>query len=442
MSGFWSKSRSLKQLLLLSWIAPALLTLVASLAVFLFLGWLDYQNGIDVTSVGLKEKSKVAARRVSAELLLQEHGAVGSVLQKLQEELDLGDLQISGDAHCGDAGPVCSQVLKSDVEVARKIPQMSPVQYIVLRQGIQPFQSFLNPKFLAWSALPVFFLIAVGLFIQLVFLQKKVINPIGALVGAGDANFSVRDQWPVEVRQIGGELKASFEAKEQAVFALLAKGVIHDIKTFMHSLLIATDMIGESADEAKRVRRLENLYKASKSNLPKIKRIIELTLDGSRDIPIREVESDVLATIKGAIAANADYAQEKAVTIRLEGSEKMLVTHDPVQLERALANLIRNGVEVFSDRNVEGETKREVLVSVSEVDQQTVSISVEDTGSGYSGEAEQFMPMKSAKAHGAGLGLYITNKIIQGHRGSLKVMRSVALGGARFCVSIPRGGAQ
>ena len=115
MSGFWSKSRSLKELLLLSWAAPAVLTIVASLAVFLFLGWLDFQNGIDVSTTGLSEKSKVAARRVSAELLLQEHGAVDSVLRKLKAELELGGLSLTTDPECDVENDSCSRVLHSDV---------------------------------------------------------------------------------------------------------------------------------------------------------------------------------------------------------------------------------------------------------------------------------------------------------------------------------------
>lgn len=413
---------------------------MASLAVFMFLGWLDFQSGIAGLKTELHEKSKVAARRVSAELLLQENGAVDSVLQMLESELELGMLSLTDDPECEVKDDFCSRVLLSDVLVIRQIPQISPVRYVVLSEGIQPYINFLNLSFLAWSTLPVFFLIAAGLFVQWIFLKRKIIEPVSALVGVGNAHFSLKDEWPVEVKKIGSDLKASFEAREQAVFALLAKGVIHDIKTFMHSLLIATDMIDETADELKRGQRLENLYKASKSNLPKMKRIIELTLDGSRDIPINEAMCDLIKTVNGAASVNKDYAKEKAVTIRCTGPKSLFVTHDPVQLERAIANLIRNGIEVFSGDENNDSGHKEVLVSVSEDDQNSVKVSVEDSGRGYSRNAGNFMPVRSKKAHGAGLGLYITNKIIQGHHGSLVVAKSTILGGARFSVFLPRRG--
>lgn len=440
MTGFWNKSRSLKQLVLLSWIAPAVLTLVASLAVFFFLGWLDYQNGIDLTTGDLREKSKIAARRVSAEILLQEHGAVDSVLRKLQAELGVRELKLSDTSGCVIENEMCATFQDAHVMVARKIPQISPGQFVVLTQSMPGLSSFLNPRFLAWSTIPVFLLIVSGLVIQLVFLRRKVIDPVNSLIGAGDADFAVNDAWPIEVKQIGEDLRESFDAKEQAVFAMLAKGVIHDIKTFMHSLLIATDMISESFDETKRTRRLENLYTASKSNLPKIKRIIELTLDGSRDVPIRETNGSLTGTIKGAIAANAAYADEKSVLVSFDSPSEITAAHDPVQLERALANLIRNGIEVFSSSESASNAPREVRVSVDISDGDAIQINVEDSGPGYEGDGDKFLPTKSQKAHGAGLGLYITQKIVQGHRGKLEVIRSALLGGARFCISLPKGG--
>jgi signal transduction histidine kinase len=436
---FWNKSRSLKQLVLLSWIAPAVLTLVASLAVFVFLGWLDYQNSIDVTTVDLREKSKVAARTVSAEILLQEHGAVQSVMNKLKSELGVADIDISESASCVVDSDVCVESNDGAVLVTRQIPQVAPAKYVILQKSVPPLRSFLNLGFLAWSTLPVFFLIVAGLIIQLVFLRREIVEPVNALVGAADSSFVVQEDWPVEVKQIGEELRTSFDAKEQAVFALLAEGVIHDIKTFMHSLLIATDMIGEASDDAKRLRRLENLYNASKSNLPKIKRIIELTLVGSREIQINEVESDLVETIKGAVAANSAYAKERRVALSVNQSKMIIAAHDPVQLERALANLIKNGIEVFSSGESKLATHREVRISVSDLDD-SVQIAIEDSGPGYAGDVSHFMPTKSQKAHGAGLGLYITQKIIHGHQGKLDVMKSAVLGGARFCISLPKGG--
>ncbi|MDO5566932.1 MAG: ATP-binding protein, partial [Planctomycetia bacterium] len=68
-----------------------------------------------------------------------------------------------------------------------------------------------------------------------------------------------------------------------------------------------------------------------------------------------------------------------------------------------------------------------------------VTITVDDNGPGIPQEIAEnlFDPFVTCnKSGGTGLGLAVTNKIIQEHRGRLKVERSV-LGGARFVVELP-----
>ncbi|MEI6397519.1 MAG: hypothetical protein WCO71_02000, partial [Pseudomonadota bacterium] len=166
-----------------------------------------------------------------------------------------------------------------------------------------------------------------------------MIEPINSLVTAAERQTPIPDHWPAELKEIATNLADSFEAREQAVFAMLAKGVIHDIKTFLHSLLTATELVREQQSDAeKKTARLDSLYRACAMNLPKMKRIIELTLDGSRDIPIRPALSELNQTIQGAIDANRDQAKAKGVKIDFRTPKGgIIVAHDPVQLERALS---------------------------------------------------------------------------------------------------------
>jgi two-component system sensor histidine kinase RstB len=290
-----------------------------------------------------------------------------------------------------------------------------------------------------WISLAVCFLSGIGLSIQLRYLRKKIIDPVNSLVMVASNGLPINASWPNEVQEIGEELRSSFEAKEQAVFSLLVRGVIHDIKTFLHSLLIATEVIGEASDPEKRLRRLENLYAASKINLPKMKRIIELTLDGGRTIEVSRTSHKLLDTVAEAIAANSSYARECNVSIAYAEIHPVEAVHDPVQLERAMSNLIRNGIEAAASGDLGQPKCREVQVSVQKLDNDTVEVNIDDSGSGYDGYPSKFMPTASKKAHGAGLGLYITQKIVHGHDGQLVVNKSKVLGGARFSVQIPTG---
>ena len=75
------------------------------------------------------------------------------------------------------------------------------------------------------------------------------------------------------------------------------------------------------------------------------------------------------------------------------------ITRDPVQLERALRNLIRNGIEAIQGDSTS--SKRQVRVSVTNEADGPVEVHVEDTGPGLPADIEPlFKPTKSNKAHG------------------------------------------
>ncbi|MEI8025281.1 MAG: HAMP domain-containing sensor histidine kinase [Pseudomonadota bacterium] len=442
MIGIRKYRRRLRDYVLLSWIGPGVLAIVASLIVFVLLGWLDYQNSKERLASDLEQKSIIAARRASAEIILAENGSLEPVLQLLKQQLTLDSIQIVSDqATCGaPKEESCYHLRAGKIEFYRKVPHTDTGAYIALGQPLRPLWSFLNLFLLMWSAIPIFLALVTGLILQRMFLRRFVIEPINSLVNAAERRSNIPDHWPDELKEIARSLAESFDAREQAVFAMLAKGVVHDIRTFLHSLLTATELVKEKQNDLeKRSERLEALYRASATNLPKMKRIIELTLDGSREIPIHSASNNLSQTIEGAIDANRDQAKNKGVNIdfRLRG-EKIDVPHDPVQLERALANLIRNGIDAIPV-SIESEAVREVRVSVLRTDERLVQVCVEDSGPGLPADIEPlFKPTRSTKANGAGLGLYITGKIVRGHGGYIQAGQSKDLGGANFVFGLPK----
>jgi two-component system C4-dicarboxylate transport sensor histidine kinase DctB len=70
--------------------------------------------------------------------------------------------------------------------------------------------------------------------------------------------------------------------------------------------------------------------------------------------------------------------------------------------------------------------------------QTKVTIHIDDSGPGLDGNsiAELFEPFYTTKENGLGLGLSISQQIIQNLNGKIRVARS-PLGGARFSVELP-----
>jgi two-component system, NtrC family, nitrogen regulation sensor histidine kinase NtrY len=110
------------------------------------------------------------------------------------------------------------------------------------------------------------------------------------------------------------------------------------------------------------------------------------------------------------------------------------VMADSEAIKRALANLVDNAAEA-----VQGSLLREIHISTSVVtSRDAVEITVADTGHGITQELKErlFLPYFSTKKRGTGLGLAIVSRIIEDHRGSIRVEENQPVG-ARFVVELP-----
>jgi two-component system sensor kinase FixL len=95
-----------------------------------------------------------------------------------------------------------------------------------------------------------------------------------------------------------------------------------------------------------------------------------------------------------------------------------LVFVDKIQIQQVLLNLIRNAVEAMQDS-----TTRALLVKSEQINEQTIEVSVADTGTGIAKEiaARLFQPFITTKRHGMGVGLSISRTIVEAHGGRLWV---------------------
>ena len=110
------------------------------------------------------------------------------------------------------------------------------------------------------------------------------------------------------------------------------------------------------------------------------------------------------------------------------------VMADPEALKRALANLVDNAAESTKDSMV-----REIHISTAFLEaRDTVEIAVADTGHGVTPEMKErlFLPYFSTKQRGTGLGLAIVSRIVQEHKGTIRVEENVPVG-SRFVLEIP-----
>lgn len=128
-------------------------------------------------------------------------------------------------------------------------------------------------------------------------------------------------------------------------------------------------------------------------------------------------------------------AQFKSQGVKFEVStppQPVWVSINPIQLEQVLINLLTNAMQAVADQ-----AQRQVHLTLTR-DNQRAYIHVDDNGPGISEDkrAQLFEPFFTTKQNGLGLGLSISQQIVQSMDGELDVS-TAPLGGARFTIRLP-----
>jgi two-component system, LuxR family, sensor kinase FixL len=163
------------------------------------------------------------------------------------------------------------------------------------------------------------------------------------------------------------------------------------------------EAVGKAADQALRAGDI-------------IRRLREFVARGESE---RRVES-LAKLVEDASTLALIGARENGVEVsfRLDAAAD-LVLADRIQIQQVLVNLIRNAIEIM----VESSERRELEIATVASGEETVEVSVADTGPGLAPEvaAQLFQPFVTTKRKGMGLGLSICRTIVEAHGGRIWV---------------------
>lgn len=162
-----------------------------------------------------------------------------------------------------------------------------------------------------------------------------------------------------------------------------------------------------------------------------IRRMRDLIVSGARSFS----EESAAAMIDDLAPVFALISRDSGVTINVDMDEHDdHVLADRIQIQQAVANLVRNGVDA-----VMGRDDAQVSVTGRLLAGAGYEILVEDNGPGIpdAQRDDMFRPMTTTKAGGMGLGLSVTRSIVESHGATLVVGRST-LGGASFSFRLSR----
>jgi len=148
----------------------------------------------------------------------------------------------------------------------------------------------------------------------------------------------------------------------------------------------------------------------------------------AKPVDLNEAAREVIALLSGEL-------QQNSVILRHEFSEHLpAVRGDRAQLQQVMLNFLRNGSDAMAAVN---DRERRLLIR-TETDGNRVTVSVQDSGVGFSPETGErfFEPFFSTKQMGMGIGLTVSRSIVEAHHGRLWAVRNDGPG-ATFAFSIP-----
>ena len=157
-----------------------------------------------------------------------------------------------------------------------------------------------------------------------------------------------------------------------------------------------------------------------------------------RHVQKSEVEHKILdfnLVIENSIALLQHEIQRNFVSLQLELSSKPLRTiGDAIQLEQVLVNLLLNAIEAMSELPPE---QRKLLIESDHNAQDNLVICVTDSGIGLKKGEENsiFETFYTTKQKGLGVGLSISQTIIEAHGGKLYPRRNKR--GTSFFIELP-----
>ena len=138
--------------------------------------------------------------------------------------------------------------------------------------------------------------------------------------------------------------------------------------------------------------------------------------------------------IDAALALMDSEIRKKGIRVALDLSPLAVVDGDPVLLEQALFNLLRNAIESMRDTVPE---QRQLAIALN-CAAGYASLTIADRGCGIdAGVAGQlFDPLFTTKSEGLGMGLAICRSVVENHRGRLSFEANPG-GGTLFHVLLP-----
>ena len=235
---------------------------------------------------------------------------------------------------------------------------------------------------------------------------------------------SMNQELKNEIRQRKLAEDALKKAERLATIGKMSAILAHEIRNPLNSIKINADILLETLELTEnKKRRLQIIQK----EVNRLDNLVKEVLLYSRQVSLVFTEFNIHNLIDNLLVQLKPHFEEKKIEFR-NNLDKTIVKGDSEKLKQVFINLILNAVDAVPENGL--------VEFYSDKTNGTLNIYVRDNGCGIQDAEKVFEPFFTTKNLGTGLGLPISQNIVEQHSGSMKVIQAIE-GETIFCISIP-----
>jgi nitrogen fixation/metabolism regulation signal transduction histidine kinase len=230
---------------------------------------------------------------------------------------------------------------------------------------------------------------------------------------------------------------AMVQAQRDAAWGEVARRLAHEIKNPLTPIQLSAERMAHKLHNKLEEADAEILQRSTETivnQVDALKKMVNEFSEYARS-PTPHLESlDLNALIREIVS----FYDAPKIKVKLALTNKAYpIKGDSTMLRQVLHNLMQNAQDALASTSVP------VIQIRTSVDDGMLVLTVQDNGGGFPAEMmlHVFEPYMTTKPHGTGLGLAIVKKIIEEHKGNIKIENilsdEVSSSGAMITISIP-----